>query len=429
MPHHPFSDAQLRDFLEGYLETILQKIRGLSTEYVLKASATELESHFIQEARIEPLILHMDQMTLGSQTGVDVDVSREFDRAVMPGDNPYVRGTLLRFDVPYEGTRELLRYRPYAFASFSLPKVDIADDHISFYHQFPDDSPRPDHLRAEIDRDKKALQQTVDGVAQQVNEYNATMPAKIKQAVDVRIRNARQTSDVVEGLGVPLKRTATPPAYAVPLTRRPSPRALPPVETKPYKSEPFLRFDDYEHILGVTKSMGLAMERAAESFSMMDEEDIRNHFLLQLNGHYEGSASGETFNAGGKTDILIRVNDKNIFIAECKFWGGEQTFQDAIDQLLGYLTWRDSKCALFIFNQNRNTTAVAHKMHEVMQARPECKKYVGPDARGDHRYTLVKPSEPGREITITTQLFDVPRSATSTPASAPKRSKANRGTS
>ena len=43
-------------------------------------------------------------------------------------------------------------------------------------------------------------------------------------------------------------------------------------------------------------------------------------FWFELNGHYEGGASGETFNYEGKTDILIRVQGKNIFIAECEYW-------------------------------------------------------------------------------------------------------------
>jgi hypothetical protein len=37
---------------------------------------------------------------------------------------------------------------------------------------------------------------------------------------------------------------------------------------------------------------------------------------VQLNRHFEGAATGETFNHRGKTDILIRVDGKNIFIAE-----------------------------------------------------------------------------------------------------------------
>jgi hypothetical protein len=43
---------------------------------------------------------------------------------------------------------------------------------------------------------------------------------------------------------------------------------------------------------------------------------------VQLNGQYQGQATGETFNHVGKTDILIRHENKNVFVAECKFWGG-----------------------------------------------------------------------------------------------------------
>src|SRR5260370_4966399 len=57
----------------------------------------------------------------------------------------------------------------------------------------------------------------------------------------------------------------------------------------------------------------------------MGEEDLRTHFLVQLNGVYEGQATGETFNFEGKTDILIRADGGNIFIAERKFWSGELT--------------------------------------------------------------------------------------------------------
>jgi hypothetical protein len=409
---YPFSEGSLSDVLRARLEEVLDEIKGLDTNYVLNASPTEVEQHFVEAAGVSPLVLHVDQRTIGERSGVKVDVSHDFDRGFMPGDNPYVRGTRLRFDIPYDGDRDLWRWRPSTFA-YPLPEIEIADDYISFYTTFPDDSPKSDALKSQIESDTSALRQTVDRVTAEVSAFNAAVPAKIRAAIEERLRRARTTSSVVEGLGIPLKRTATPPAYAIPLSRRPSPRVLPRVETQAYQSEPFLRPEEYEYILGVLKSMGLVMERAPKAFATVDEETIRTVFLLHLNGHYEGGASGETFNAQGKTDILIREKDRNVFIAECKFWRGEKTFQDAIDQLLGYLSWRDSKCALLIFNKTKNSTAVAEKMHEVMQTRPECKKYVGPDARGDHRYIFVKPSDPGREITITTQLFDVPRAAAS----------------
>src|SRR5262245_59047525 len=119
------------------------------------------------------------------------------------------------------------------------------------------------------------------------------------------------------------------------------------------------------------RSMALVIERNPAAFASLDEEAIHTHFLLQLNGHYEGGATGETFNTSGKTDILIRVENRNIFIAECKLRRGPKTFNEAVDQLLGYLSWRDTKCALLIFNKTRDSGAVRQKMHEAMEGRNE----------------------------------------------------------
>lgn len=152
--------------------------------------------------------------------------------------------------------------------------------------------------------------------------------------------------------------------------------------------------------------MSLVIERSPAAFASLDEEAIRSHFLLQLNGHYEGAATGETFNASGKTDILIRVENRNIFIAECKFWHGPKSINDAIDQLLGYLSWRDSKCALLVFNKTKDSSSVRLKMHEIMGSRPEHRKTLVHDPNGDSRYIFIKLEDPGREIQICTMLFD-----------------------
>jgi hypothetical protein len=96
--------------------------------------------------------------------------------------------------------------------------------------------------------------------------------------------------------------------------------------------------------------------------------------LVPLNSHYEGQAHGETFNYSGKTDILIRSGDRNIFIAECKFWDGPAVLTATIDQLLGYLSWRDSKAAIILFNRNKNLSRVLETIPSVMEAHPNFQK-------------------------------------------------------
>jgi hypothetical protein len=64
---------------------------------------------------------------------------------------------------------------------------------------------------------------------------------------------------------------------------------------------------------------------------------------------------------------------------------------------------------LLIFNRNKDTTAVAEKIHETMTTRKEWKQTVAHDVQGDSQYVFVKADDSSGEILITTQLFDVPR--------------------
>ena len=98
------------------------------------------------------------------------------------------------------------------------------------------------------------------------------------------------------------------------------------------------------------------------------EETLRDALLPMLNSHYEGGATGETFDAAGKTDVLIRVEGRTIFIGECKWWSGGAGFESALSQLFSYTTWRDSKLALILFVDRKDPMAVVEKVRELLSA-------------------------------------------------------------
>ena len=200
-----------------------------------------------------------------------------------------------------------------------------------------------------------------------------------------------------------------PQTYVVPNVRRKPSLSQPSTTVAPFVPEPALDLQEYEHILSVISNMVLVMERSPQAFRTMEEEDLRQHFLVQLNGHYEGQATGETFNYEGKTDILIRANGKNIFIAECKLWHGEKSLQEAIDQLLGYASWRDTKVALLIFNRNKDFSSVLAKISEVAINHPNFKKKLPYNSETGFRFSFRHRDDPNREIMLTALAFDVPQ--------------------
>jgi hypothetical protein len=132
-----------------------------------------------------------------------------------------------------------------------------------------------------------------------------------------------------------------------------------------------------------------------------------------LNGQYEGQATGETFNVTGKTDILIWHEGRNIFIAECKIWDGPQSLIEAIDQIISYSSWRDTKTAILLFNKNRQLTQVICKINEIIQSHRNYKRKYDLNKVSLRTETIFsnvyhQSSDVNREMIITTMVYDVP---------------------
>ena len=140
----------------------------------------------------------------------------------------------------------------------------------------------------------------------------------------------------------------------------------------------------------------------------MKEEHLRAHFLVQLNGQYEGLATGETFNLKGKTDIYLPFKERTAFIAECKFWQGQQGLLDALDQLLGYTIWPNTKVALLIFNQRKGFTDVLRKIKEGLPQHPNFKEELSYAHRRGVRVLFRRGDDQERELIIIVLAFDIP---------------------
>ena len=138
-----------------------------------------------------------------------------------------------------------------------------------------------------------------------------------------------------------------------------------------------------------------------------DEEALRDFLLMALSPNFD-SASGETFNKKGKTDILIRHKNTNVFVAECSIWAGEKKYRDKLNQALSYLTWRDSKAAVVLFNRNKNLQPV---LDTIQKATPEHSCWTHTDApvgEADYRYRMHLPDDDTRGLQMAVMCFHIP---------------------
>lgn len=159
---------------------------------------------------------------------------------------------------------------------------------------------------------------------------------------------------------------------------------------KEFSSEPMMAKEMYDDILKVIYDLGKNMEKKPSTYNGKDEEGIRDQFLLVLETRYDSTtATGETFNKGGKTDIILKYakDGSNLFVAECKFWHGASEFHKAISQLFDrYLTWRDSKAALILFVTNKDFTNVIDTIKKETPNHPYFVNVTG--ARGETSFSF-----------------------------------------
>ncbi len=408
MKIQPFRDTDSFSFFGSLVENVQEEIKNLDNEYILKVPPAKLEEFYIDKVTVSPIKLYVEDHYIENHSSTQIHARRDFIDAMSPVNSWTVQGTRLDIAIPYEGDPDLWHVRPSTFSLVGYPDIEIRGDCIVLSVEFSDNSAIDSRIKEQVNRHIQALSSAIEYLNRDVENHNKSAPDQIRTALQTKRAQAESVTMAIAGLGIPIKRRDEPLGFTAPVKRRKSPVKRPEIPTEEYKPEPSLAEEEYQHILDVMRSMSLVIERNPTAFAGLDEEAIRTHFLLQLNGHYEGAATGETFNAAGKTDILIRVGDRNIFIAECKFWRGAQSFKDAIDQLLSYLSWRDTKCALIVFNKNKDSSSVRQKMHEIMESHPQHKRTVHHDPNGDSRYVFVQDSDPEREIIITTQLYDIP---------------------
>lgn len=401
-----FSTFSLRCVLEEHRRVMQAEIDTYDANRLLNTSVEDLCTYFEEAYRIDAPRLREDE-AVADHAEVQVDVSQDFDRAIRDRSRPfYITGLGVTYEIPFEGDGDLFQCEPNS-VSLASPFGRVEKQLLIL--QYVTARPEAQAIRAELDRELKAVREHLGRVEADVAAFNGSIYEAARTRINTRRDRFLRDQGIAAHLRFPLKRREDAPTnFSVPEVRR-KVRPKPPVASaKPFVPEPALDKAEYEHILQVIRSMTSVLERSPKAFENMQEEELRDHFLVQLNGHYEGQATGETFNYEGKTDILIRSGNRNIFIGECKFWRGPKGFHQTINQLLDYATWRDTKTAIIVFNRRRNFSTVLEGLAKSLPTHPNVKRMIDCPSETEFRCVLANRDDPNCEMTLTVLAFDVP---------------------
>ena len=404
-PELLFAKSDLSEVLRKQERKAMEAVEFFDANRLLNTSVDDLWNYFLSEFQVEQIILFPEQISV-EQVEAKIDVSRDRSRFFHDSSEPfYLIGTQVTFFVPYVGDKNLFYFRASTF-SFNPPRAYVTDTELQFVFDSLDHN--AESVKAEFGHEIESFKQHLEWTNRDVAQFNTELSQKIRQKIESRRQKILNDRGMVASLGFPLrKRENATATYSAPVARKKI-NSPPQASTAPFLPEPALDMGIYEQILNIMSNMVLVMERSPSAFHGMKEEDLRQHFLVQLNGQFEGQATGETFNHQGKTDILIRVDGKNIFIAECKFWKGPKGFLETIDQLLGYVSWRDTKTAILIFNRKKNFSEVVSAIPEIVMGHLNFKKELPKLTETSSRFIFRHRDDKNRELILTVMAFDIP---------------------
>lgn len=411
-----FAEQDLQAFLDRRGAQAVSEVDQLQDDRLLGFEEDSIVNHVVSKYDVTPLVLHFDQVNVAKSYAMIP--AEKFPHsglyAVRPGGA--YRKQVLTYHIPLEGNADLLRYGG-TFPGWTHT-VNITGGDVTFeFINFEEDEDGLRRIKDRADHALSEMQRLHEQYDRQVEHFNETLKTVIAEHVKKRRAEAEQHDKDLAILGVPVRRVqSVATTLRVPVARKPV-IVSPLVPSKPKTQEWALSEEVYGEILKLLQDWGVVMERHPSTYAGKDEEAIRDLFLLLLAPQFDYSG-GETFNKAGKTDILIRHEGHNVFVAECKVWRGKEEFHRAVDQLLGYLTWRDSKAALLMFVRNANIQAVDDQVAPSMQEHPSFVQSRGKAREGWHNFDLHLPKGSDRVVKCAVILLHLEQAKEAPPVTA-----------
>lgn len=410
MDDYLFTKKDLGSLICYYPVAIRKIVESWDKNKVLGASETDLIDCLVQEVTLDAPKLHPREYWRVASDEAKIDVSHDFRYAPPIHDRSIVvDGQRITVEVPFDGDADLFDFRPSTRSNLvpqgrvskNPPKLSITIEGVNL---------TAEGVKEEMRRALGNVNKYLGWCRGECEAWNSSAREEVTKILRQRKNRLLQQDDLVRQLGIGLKKRQDSDAtFSVPVARKRRPVGrVPDTPREAFRPEPTVEEKDYEDILATISNLSMSIERSPTAFFGMSEEHIRDHILVSLNGVFEGSATGETFNATGKTDILIREPGGNVFVAECKIWKGESALQDAIDQLLGYVTWRDTKTALIVFSKNKEFTNVLTKISQGVPTHPNYKRTDKTVAETQTRYVFSQKNDVNRDVHVSVLAFDIP---------------------
>jgi hypothetical protein len=354
--------------IQGQTAALRKEVEEASSEHVVDADAEAWANALADKYAIRVPELRRAEITRADPKQVTIRWTDRDQYGWNRGGSHSAQGVRHVVTVPFDGEEDVLTISPSTCEWGGVQGRLVGTDTIVWEHEQLE-SARPIDLDAAVDKWLENVDRHLETWRQDVRGQRDRLYEVALECIRTRQAHLHRVFEASASSKIPIATTRGSKTYLPKtITRKPG-RARATRQTKdpPIPLVPVMGVDDYEEIVESLRRGTRRMEKTPASYRTLDEEARRDVLLTILNDGFFGVA-GEAFNHRGKTDILVPFEDRNLFVAECKIWGGKEAFVDAVDQLLDYTTWRDTKLALVVFIPGKAPSTVIKTARSTLAA-------------------------------------------------------------
>ncbi|KRB53735.1 hypothetical protein [Flavobacterium sp. Root186] len=397
-----FRKYYLGDFVNEYRKSLFERIEKL--EITDNTNISELVERLKSEFTIYPIAIGQPEPSQPKETTKKMYNSW--------GQLIYQNVLEIIVTIPFEGNYKLFYCMPSRSTIVYLEdNVVIGNSNIKAtitLTQFDENA-----YFSEVNEIISTVSTNLPIINAETKPWNDRLENLIQQALENRKGVVSKKFDFFEKIGLKVNPKSTEFLLPPTITKKAVPTpATETSKTVAKEKVPILQQEVYADIREVLYNVGKAIERKPSIYKDKHEEDLRDIFLLFLETRYEAATGvGEAFNKKGKTDILLKYakDGTNLFVAECKFWKGQKKLTEGIDQLLGYLTHRDTKTALIFFVDQKEMTAVVSKIKTEIIKHENYSRHIKDTYEHSINYEFTLPDDGDKKIQVEVMLFHFPK--------------------
>lgn len=403
-----------RDFFEARINLLKKEINQLSKNEILNIEETSYIDYLEDKYSLEPLCVYRDNEVIHEPTQISKEVENPYDSARygIYGHKMIYEGYRIEVCYPFSGDAILFNVCPNSFTiggAYAELKVNELNNTLSLIFEVWDQNAEQfTHNKQSAFEHQVAHYLSINPEVLDFNDI-------IRQQAQLEFKHAKDKClaenkffhaiNVQPCVDTPIKITVP----TIQKKRTPKPNVV----SRKYETYPSMSNEMYEDIIAEIYKCGQSIERKPLLYIGKDEESLRDMLLLRLECRYDNvTATGETFNYGGKTDICLKdaASGANLFIAECKFWHGTKAMHNAINQLFErYLTIRDTKVALIFFAKVDNFTSVLESIKKELPTHKLFVRYSGERAESSFSYIFHLPADDTKPIYLEVMIFHLPK--------------------